>query len=172
MRTVWARELILEKLLVEQRQQQQQQSSKMSPEKELLEFQKKISANPVTKMGIGSEDYLMESIQREYADSIIDSFAELAQVLQDWHDQSLAQSLSAEEKGDATPLVDEQVESGMGANAKAPQDSTVPRKEEEDHEVENKDDLLTQTKFCVFCGTKVPLIAAHCSSCGKKQPQM
>ena len=166
MRTVWARELILEKLSVEQ-QQQQQQSSKLSPEKELLEFQKKISAKTVTKMGIGSEDYLIESIQREYADSIIDSFAELAQVLQEWHEQSLAE----EEKGDATFSVDGRVESVIKTNANVLQDSTMPR-EEEDQEAEDEDVLPTQTKFCVFCGTKVPLVALHCSSCGKKQPQM
>lgn len=157
MRTVWARELVKKKLEVatSEKKTNDNGKGKLSPEKELLEFQKKVSEEPVVKMGIGSEDYLMESIQGEYADSIIDSFGELAGVLQKWHNESL-QASNAE------------VDGGEGTEEKTVVDAEPVSSIAHDDE----DDIISKSKFCVFCGAKVPYVAIHCSSCGKKQPQI
>jgi len=31
---------------------------------------------------------------------------------------------------------------------------------------------LPATKFCVFCGAKLPTVATFCSSCSQKQPEI
>jgi ribosomal protein L40E len=178
MRTVWARELVLDKLELEAQKQKEQSvadetAKKATPEEELLAFQKKISEKTVVKMSIGSDDYLMDSIQSEYADSIIDNFADLATVLQKWHDESLEEPAQVEE-------VDAQDTSQLNGNGAVDTDPLLGfdttavdvngiTTEEQDME---DDEMLAETKFCVFCGTKVPAVAVHCSSCGKKQPQL
>lgn len=99
MRTIWAQELILDKLektketITAQYSDDDANTNKeiVSPEKELLQFQEKINSQTVVKMSVGAEDYLMSSIQQEFADAVIDDFSDLPNVLQKWHGQSMRQ---------------------------------------------------------------------------------
>ena len=174
MSTIWARELILDKIREKESQQSQEQppppqqakediasqytvdDKKSSPEKELVEFQKKINSKTVVKMAVGADDYLSSSIEQEFADAIIDSFADLPSVLEESHDQS-QQTVTPEPK-----------EAPITAAVKAP----APAISADANANTDQDDLLSKTKFCVFCGNKIPMVAKFCSACSKEQPQV
>lgn len=165
MRTIWARELILDNIRNKQATKQSQKEDiksqytdnssaatavkkEIPPEKELAEFQEKINSKTVVRMAVGADDYLTSSIEKEFADAIIDNFSDLPQVLQKWHDISQQQPASPEPA--AAPLAEP---------IKA--ETTAPNLEE---------DVLSKTKFCVFCGAKIPMVAKFCSACSKEQP--
>lgn len=165
MRTIWARELILDNIRNKQATKQSQKEDiksqytdnssaatavkkEIPPEKELAEFQEKINSKTVVRMAVGADDYLTSSIEKEFADAIIDNFSDLPQVLQKWHGISQQQPASPEPA--AAPLAEP---------IKA--ETTAPNL---------KGDVLSKTKFCVFCGAKIPMVAKFCSACSKEQP--
>ena len=80
MRTVWARELVLDKL-----KKAQNDLASTEPRRTVEDFVKQVSSQKVVQMSVGAEDYLAESLQEEFADAMIDSFADLADVLVEWH---------------------------------------------------------------------------------------
>ena len=151
MRTVWSRELVMDKL---QQQSNEQAATKQSnddttnrEERENL-LMKKISEEKIVKMTIGSEDFLADSIQSEFADAIVDEFLDVGRILQEWHEEGLA-SLNREnylENSESTEQVKDI--------------PLAPDQEKQDGDM----------KFCVECGTKLPFQAKFCSSCGSKQP--
>jgi len=169
MRTVWARELILDKIRPKPSQDDvasqntDSDQPKLSPEKELIEFQKKINSKTVVKMAVGAEDYLSTSIEREFAGAIIDCFDELPSVLQQWHDQSFV--TSGEEMDVTTILAINQAPVAPANPADSTDDST-------NGSINGEEGVMSATKFCVFCGTKVPMVAKFCSACSKEQPQV
>jgi FMN phosphatase YigB (HAD superfamily) len=104
-RTVWAREWISAKKLNSSKQKETAPSNDNntpSSEQELIEFQKKINSQPFVTMAIGSDDYLVASIQQEFADAIIDNFGDLTRVLREWQDQSEAAQLTRSDSQEAT----------------------------------------------------------------------
>jgi ribosomal protein L40E len=190
MRTIWARELVLDKAQQQQQQSKPQQSStaaesketkKVPPEKELADFQKRISEKQVVKMAVGTEDYLMDSIQQEFADAMIHNFADLVPVITEWQEQSSRlEAAAAEDEETAVPTttpqpppVSEQ-SSSTRSMLEAHKLNTMVKEEAvvEDSEKGEPENLLDKSKFCVFCGAKIPFDAVYCSSCGNKQPQI
>lgn len=137
MRTVWCRELILNKL-----EQQAIIDEEKPPERTVEDLVKQVSEMKVVKMEIGAGDYLSDTLQKEFADSIIDSFIELSSVLRDWHEIE-------------TPFVAPAI----------PDDPTTAAKKAPEAETKIEDGI----KFCMFCGNKLPLVAKFCSACGQPQ---
>ncbi|CAB9527334.1 Inherit from NOG: had-superfamily hydrolase, subfamily ia, variant [Seminavis robusta] len=169
LRTIWARELILDKLQTQKvsKAKPQLEASKEetiaaqynqqpSEEQKLVEFQKKVNSQAVVKMAVGAEDYLTASIQQEFADAVIDNFEELPGVLRQWQEQSQPQSATSTAE-EANPIV-------------AAAEVVVESKEQQPNDSVKKED--PETKFCMFCGAKIPGIAVHCPSCGNKQPEL
>ena len=90
MRTVWSTELIKDKL---QQKEQDAQSVKSTTEEEKQTSQKllkDLDGKKVVKMIIGSQDFLSDSIQAEFADAIVDEFKDVGRVLSEWHLEGLA----------------------------------------------------------------------------------
>ncbi|GAX21134.1 hypothetical protein FisN_1Lh190 [Fistulifera solaris] len=149
MRTVWCRELILDSL-----KQQTVVNKEIPPERSVEDLVKQVSEMKVVKMEIGAGDYLSDMLQKEFADSVIDSFIDLSSVLKEWHaiEPTPASSLlPAEDSQQVPPL---QVEK---ASLRTITLEVV--------EPVNGD----ETKFCIFCGTKLPSVAKFCSGCGQAQ---
>jgi len=144
MRTVWARELVMNKTEVPK------VSEKMSNEKldNVEDFVKKVSEMKVIKMEIGTDDYLVSGLQREFADATIDEFSELAGILKQWHEEA--------QKEKSTPLIP----------SSAPNNDILITEGDLKPKEAAKEQLY---KFCMFCGQKLPTAAQFCSSCGKKQ---
>jgi FMN phosphatase YigB (HAD superfamily) len=149
MRTVWCRELILDSL-----KQQTVVHREIPPELSVEDLVKQVSEMKVVKMEIGAGDYLSEMLQNEFADSVIDSFVDLSSLLKKWHtsETPLASSL--------LPAEDAQQVSAL--HMEKANSRTVAR---EATEPANRD----ETKFCIFCGTKLPSVAKFCSGCGQAQ---
>ena len=140
-----------------------QNEKKLTPEQELLEFQKRINSQTVVTMAVGAEDYLSVSIQQEFADAVIDSFADLSKVLEDWYDQGLQLQQQPEQETKSNKL--ETVAPSLTTQTALPTDENVAAGEIDT-------DVSRETKFCVFCGAKIQRVAVFCSSCGKKQPPL
>ncbi len=149
MRTVWCRELILDNL-----KQQNLVDEEIPPERSVEDLVKQVSDMKVVKMEIGAGDYLSDMLQKEFADSVIDSFIDLSSVLKEWHTTetpSASSSLPAEDAQQVSPLQLEKSSSRAVAL-----EATEPVNGDE-------------TKFCIFCGTKLPSVAKFCSGCGQAQ---
>ena len=139
MRSVWSRELVMHK-----HRPMPTTNDPPLPSKSLSDFDKEISSQPIVKIQIGSKDYLAESLEKEFADAIIDKFEDIAPLLTMWHEQGATYSLQAQDS-DAREL---------------------------DHQAEDLPDDPSPNKsrkFCVACGHGLPFVAKFCASCGEKQ---
>ena len=156
MRTVWARELIKEKLA---QQSEKTLDASKETERSVQDFVKQLSAQKVIQMQVGAEDYLAESLQSEFADAIIDSFDDLADVLITWHANGLEVGQKFVEANDSALEVF--IPDGMNAAASPVTNAST-----------SSTKSTADTKFCVFCGEKLPRAAKFCSSCGEAQPAL
>jgi len=145
MRSVWCRELIVKPI--------EELKADEPPKLSVDEFVKKISGMKEIKMNIGGGDYLATSLQDEFADSIIDTFASLHQVLDNWHQ-------SAAQKAVMSAATEEMVEPITNTATRPPPARRL-------HEGNTK---AEESRFCMACGTKVPVSARFCFSCGEKMP--
>ena len=101
----------------------------------------------VVEMSIGADEFLADSIHREFADEIVDDFASISDLLHEWHlDGSSNKDVSSP--------------SSIPPVAVADEPKNEPKKD-------SAADSKSKKKFCVFCGTKLPLEANFCSSCGE-----
>ncbi len=172
MRSIWSRELVLDKL----------SSSSSSPppppvperpQRTEDDLKKEVSENKTLRMIIGTEDYVLDSIQGEFADAIVDNFGDVSKVITMWHEEGLV----ANDAGSTTEETKREVD--------LPDYFTIVLPDEDgDGEVKNEgekkdnismgvDDTQGNTgevKFCIMCGEKLPMEAKFCSSCGNKQP--
>jgi FMN phosphatase YigB (HAD superfamily) len=176
LRTVWVREWIT----TNQQPSHNKHSNDSKPdasssEQELIEFQKRMNGQPIVTMAIGSDDYLAASIQREFADAIIENFEDLTSVLREWQDQSEAQR-SATSQSQETIRGTSPSTSGGVMGQETSSDVTIPTSAANGQEVtlegrqSQSDDEALRTKFCIYCGAKIPFLAIYCPSCSKKQP--
>ena len=87
MRSIWATELIQEKLQKQQKQKEQGGTtmSEKTKTKDVEEFVQEVSEMKVIEMPVGADNYLADSIQREFVDAVVDNFADLASTLSEWH---------------------------------------------------------------------------------------
>eukprot|EP00977_Amphora_coffeiformis_P028170 scaffold34719_cov241-Amphora_coffeaeformis.AAC.4 len=168
MRTVWARELVQSKT-----KDDDKALATKKPERTVEDLVKQVSSLKVVQMQVGAEDYLAESLREEFADAVIDSFADLADVLMEWHAQGMMAATNNENEDHDSPLEVfypdkplRTVESREAAESPAltqfgSSSSSLPPAAG-----------AVDTKFCVFCGERLPKAANFCSSCGEKQPAL
>ena len=158
MRSVWSRELVLHKF-------QNEATAPSIPangatEKSVEDLVKQVSEMKVVRMQVGADDYLADSLQQEFADAVVDRFEELGNLLHEWHRAALPETsdgtteTSTARNGVASFATDRTMES------KRPPCTFDKRQTETSSK---------STKFCMFCGTKLPVVAKFCSACGKKQ---
>lgn len=146
MRTIWARELVMTDEL---QQKVTQAKAKQMEEKELTTFVKKISSMKTIEMNIGADDFLKDSVEREFADAIVYQFDHLYDVLYQWQKEALM--IKNEKIG-----VDAEEKDIITMSSSPVGQPVLPN-------------TAKQMKFCVHCGTKLVLEAKFCSSCGEKQ---
>jgi FMN phosphatase YigB (HAD superfamily) len=158
MRSIWSRELVLHKMKPTPEPSLSKQSlSAIPPEKIMEDFVENVASQRVVRMEIGSEDYLTNSLQNEFADAIVDRFRDVGQLLTRWHNEGLASShtnmdgelalLSTQDE--RTSVEDTVVVTGPKSSATYTQ--------------------MADSKYCMFCGQSLPIKAIFCSSCGEKQ---
>jgi FMN phosphatase YigB (HAD superfamily)/ribosomal protein L40E len=145
MRSIWARELIAKP---------NEPVTKVDPKKSLEEFVKQVSEKKVIEMTIGADDYLVDSIRSEFADAVVDTFAELGDVLADWQETALRSRVN-----DGSSAAETENVEVMVVSPKPPAKEPIVVNDE-------------ANKFCMYCGTKIPMVAKFCSSCGEKQPDL
>jgi FMN phosphatase YigB (HAD superfamily) len=150
MRSVWARELVLDK-------QVDYAFSEGKPKRSVEALVKDVSKNEVVKMQVGATDYLVNSLHQEFADAIVDRFGEVATVLNAWHSEGLVKT--------STPLQ-------IVENDVTVQEEVVLRPEVESGDTENDRTPNIKnggSKFCLFCRNTLPGAAKFCSECGEGQ---
>lgn len=150
MRSIWARELI--------RDQIAGPSTTVTPKNErtVEELVQVLAEMKVVEMQVGADSYLADSLQKEFADAIADEFGSVADILHRWQREATTvvdSSRHSAVRQTGPPMVAEEAVSDQlpPADAKA-NDSRQP-----------------DTKFCIVCGTKLPVAAIFCSACGEKQ---
>jgi len=148
MRSIYSRELILDKL--RSKASKNAMPTMTTEDKQAYDNIKEDSedSNKVRTMIIGSDDFLLDSIQREFADAIVDDFASVSTVLSSWHEGIMQDAMNGEQES-----VD-----GFKYNDTGEPVSIKPPIE------------VPMTKFCISCGLTLPIDAKFCSSCGDKQP--
>lgn len=152
MRSIWARELILKKPPAPE---------SSVPRKSMEEFVKEVAGKQVIEMAVGADDYLADSLQSEFADAVVDSFAELANVLRGWQKESLRLAVTRTDNDVDAALEKQALELEPVDEVKPSLGRTIALK-----------DNVTTNKFCSYCGTKLVMAAKFCSSCGEKQPDL
>mmetsp|Transcript_1683 Transcript_1683/g.2289 ORF Transcript_1683/g.2289 Transcript_1683/m.2289 type:complete len:481 (+) Transcript_1683:94-1536(+) len=159
MRTIWARELILDKLKAKSEVANDKSSTN---ERTVQDLVKDLSEKRVLEMSVGADDYLADAMQKEFADAIVDRFEHLSDVLFGWHEEALQTKQSfVDNASEAVKEVTEVVESPLSVTIS--EQVSIPTKD---------DGATAPKKFCMFCGTKLAIAAKFCSSCGEKQPDM
>lgn len=164
MRTIWSRELVLDK--IKKDQEKENQSSGIG-DKDMTQFVENMSREMeknagVLNMNIGADDYLADSVGNEFADAIVDSFDQIADVLLRWQTVAMQQQLK-NDKGNIPPIQSQISQPQPKPAVMSTLDLTA-----ESADVETKG----KSKFCVYCGTQLPMVASFCSSCGEKQASL
>jgi FMN phosphatase YigB (HAD superfamily) len=156
-RSIWARELILPKMMT-------MAKTVDRPKKSMEAFVKEVADKKVIEAEIGADDYLVDSLQKEFADAVVDNFADISAVLSAWQQ-------SAMQKVNARKINGESIETEVETVAvvEIPSVHQVPDADRN----ETPTNAETETKkFCMHCGVKLPMTAKFCSVCGEKQPEM
>lgn len=143
MRSIWARELVLDQLRKKQAEQQQQQQV---PPRDYEAFLRETAGQAVIQMkALGADDYLADGLEQDFADATVDTFVEVVDTIVQWHEEFLIEKETqlTQSKPAPTELADDGITMTV-------QDAGNPK------------------KFCIHCGEKLPQQAQFCSSCGKK----
>jgi FMN phosphatase YigB (HAD superfamily) len=157
MRTVWCRELVKDSSTAET------PSSAPSPSRTVEDLIKQVSSMKVVEMQVGADDYLADSFREEFADAVVDRFADLAPLLEGWHTEgqvapcSATTETSLDEIAEGNKLEEKSPLSAVPAAGPTEAASAPP---------------ATDTKFCVYCGERLPKPAKFCSYCGEEQPAL
>lgn len=147
MRTIYAKELVMDKL-------PPAPPAPKKPTRSAEDLMKEIADKPVINMSIGSDDYLADSIFADFVDSEIVRFDEIASTLNRWHNEAL----KLKNTETAVEAIEPKAVSAPTPLAAVADDS------------ENEASPVGDSKFCMSCGTKLPKAAKFCSNCGAKQP--
>ena len=193
MRTIWSRELVrTSPASAEEKESATRQLNegeaidcKQKKERCVADLVKELATMKVVEMSIGADEFLADSIHREFADEIVDNFARIVDLLHEWHldgssddndDVFMARStvfsdsLSENLMSDAG--VGPETRSSVPTTRSRSTDSSTLRFDDEPAKVVATSSRSSEgrNKFCVFCGTELPYEARFCSSCGEKQP--
>ncbi len=106
------------------------------------------------KMEIGESDFLTSALHEEFSDAILDRFADLGDLLIQWNVEG-----SSEGKDGEAFINRKELENIPDAVLQKVEIATTSSSSED----------LPDTKFCIFCGEKVPLVAKFCPGCGERQ---
>ena len=135
---------------------------KQAKKRSVADLVQELATMKVVEMSIGADEFLADSIHREFADEIVDDFARIAHLLHEWH----LDGRSAEgDNAIIAPSNDSSVPTTLTS-------SSIPPSDDPEKAVANAATSESRNKFCVFCGTKLPYEARFCSSCGEKQPEL
>eukprot|EP00816_Leptocylindrus_hargravesii_P001679 CAMPEP_0196804802 /NCGR_PEP_ID=MMETSP1362-20130617/4477_1 /TAXON_ID=163516 /ORGANISM="Leptocylindrus danicus, Strain CCMP1856" /LENGTH=448 /DNA_ID=CAMNT_0042177315 /DNA_START=176 /DNA_END=1522 /DNA_ORIENTATION=+ len=157
MRTVWARELVLGP--------EDDEKSVPKSKRTLQELVRDMASQDVITMEIGSTDYLAETMKDEFADCTIDRFEHLVEVILGWHREGLSGSANGiEEKEMVTEVIQTAPALPDYFDVIMPEEGSV-----NPGQTPSERGKLSEKKFCMFCGTKLPMVAKFCSSCGNSQ---
>jgi FMN hydrolase / 5-amino-6-(5-phospho-D-ribitylamino)uracil phosphatase len=152
MRSIWCRELVLDKLT--KPNSGEAVLAESSRQKSVEDLVQQISELKVIEMQVGADTYLADSLQEEFADAITDDFKSIAAIVKAWQDDSSTDSLALA-TGD---YGQEEIVVGSSTSATvAPSDAS------------SDSNTAASTKFCIYCGGKLPAVAKFCSTCGEKQ---
>ena len=153
MRTVWARELVLTK--EDNVFNNEQQSNRT-----VQDLVNDLAKQDVIKMEIGSRDYLETSITDDFADTAVDEFLLLSRVVTEWHLEGTKQSCGTSDEDVCLQDASYQSDPPEYFDIRKPDASP-------DNAVDETN--ASSSKFCIFCGTKLPSVAKFCRTCGEAQ---
>lgn len=173
MRTIWSRELVRTcPANAEEKESATKQlnsggdgtttNGKQAKERSVTDLVQELATMKVVEMSIGADEFLADSIHREFADEIVDDFARIAHLLHAWHLDG------SSEEGDNS-VVATSNDSSVPTTLTS---SSTPPSGDPEKAVASAATSESRNKFCVFCGTKLPYEAKFCSSCGEKQPEI
>lgn len=151
MRSIWARELVMDKYSTPAGTDDPPKSSRT-----VEEFVKEMSSAEVVRMQVGADDYLADSLRQEFVDATVDRFSDLSRILRQWHSDGLGSETGVE------ALSTLKVVASTDDDLKNEADALMPP-------VLNAQGASKDWKFCLFCGRTLPSVAKFCSACGKKQ---
>jgi FMN phosphatase YigB (HAD superfamily) len=143
MRSIWTKEFIVNKLPVAA------MDRSARPQRTVEELMQVINEAKIVEMPIGADNYLADSLQQEFADAMVDQLQDVADIIQIWQVNSLRALKSATGNSD-----DFHLQTSQSAPSELQPDESPPTKAK---------------KFCIACGTKLPMAAKFCASCGQKQ---
>jgi FMN hydrolase / 5-amino-6-(5-phospho-D-ribitylamino)uracil phosphatase len=156
MRSVWCRELVTtSRSPVGRVASKDKADAEAAPSRTVEDLVKQVSEMKVVRMEVGADDYLAASLHEEFADAIVDRFADLAPLLNQWHGEGLLTIAN-----DDVPSADE-----VNGDGRQYLDNSSPLESSEPLPAKSTKDA----KFCIHCGAKLPAVAAFCSACGQKQ---
>jgi putative hydrolase of the HAD superfamily len=145
MRCIWSRELVLDK------NPQIDQKTQATRDQSEDDLRQKIAEGKVTRMIIGTDNYLTETIFEEFSDAIVDKFSHVANVISSWH----SEGIEAKES--------ESIEVVR-------QDSTFTTiQEQKTMQSTRSIGIRNDLKYCMDCGEQLPLKAKFCFKCGVEQ---
>jgi ribosomal protein L40E len=163
MRSVWCRELVGKETLPSRSFLSLQSTSVSTSTRTVEDLVREVSEMKVVRMEVGSDDYLADAVRREFADAVVDRFADLVPLLRSWHDEGLDQAGGAEYSEAALKI----------ASISQPKavDPLTPQQPQAASRLQPPVTHVSQsdTKFCIHCGEKLPALAKFCSACGQKQ---
>jgi hypothetical protein len=121
-----------------------------------------MSEMKVVEMGIGSDEYLVDSLHSEFADAIVDTFDQVHNVLTDWQAKAQQRRQGDKKEDEESTIIQlSTVDNELEVDNLSPQSKTISQS--------NGATAASDTKFCMYCGVKLPIVAKFCSSCGEKQ---
>mmetsp|Transcript_926 Transcript_926/g.1962 ORF Transcript_926/g.1962 Transcript_926/m.1962 type:complete len:656 (+) Transcript_926:241-2208(+) len=101
MRTIFAIELVKDKLLANV-------TTSKDSELDMVGFLKQVSSQTVVTLGIGADDYLANSLHREFVDEVAEEFSDIGRILSKWQKEA---DNAAATNGGPTPGNGEKAES-------------------------------------------------------------
>jgi FMN phosphatase YigB (HAD superfamily) len=156
MRNIWTKELIAENKQVESLVTftSQKQSGQQRTVDELIEA---VNENKVVEMPIGADYYLADSIRQEFADAVVDKLHDVVEILRQWQNDAVLYAEASAINGDDNLL------------PKLPSIQT-PQVQDDGTDVTVETNVNEKRmKFCIACGTRLPVVSRFCSSCGERQ---
>ncbi|KAL7467350.1 hypothetical protein ACHAXS_007591 [Conticribra weissflogii] len=168
MRSVWVRELIGGAgATAETIEDVNDKPKKERTVQDLVEELSK-KENGVIEMAIGESNFLANALHEEFSDAILEKFEDLGDLLIGWHREGCVGEIIMDrraEEGETNLSVEEDDVAASGKPVAEP--SPSPKQPSlSGEETRTKVD----SKFCVFCGEKIPVVAKFCSGCGERQP--
>lgn len=172
MRTVWVRELIMgeddksKKPSASNEQRTEEGPKKQRTVEDLVNDISKQKG--MIQMAIGESEFLTTSLHEEFSDTILDRFGDLSDLLIRWHEEGVGERVGGDNAASERRLETSYNE----ATTTIPTELSPPSSSYSDilpNDQADTNQPSTDTKFCVFCGTKLPSIAQFCSGCGERQ---